>query len=201
FSDSLVDVLVPSYEIERRTPFFFKSERAKANDDSEHDFPMWQVARATTAAPTFFEPAKVQTNERSEYYSLVDAGIFVNNPAMCALAEARSTDSRADVLVASLGTGELSQPILHQNASNWGLRQWAQPLFGISFDGTSATVDYQLKHLLATGRYYRFQTKLNEANDDMDDASPTNLRALQLLAEEMIGENTHAITELCDQLT
>ena len=199
--DALTPVMIASYEIERRTPFFFKSEKARSKDGKDHDFPMWQVARAATAAPTFFEPAKLRTDDPPRDYALVDAGIFANNPAMCAFAEARAMRPGADILVASFGTGEFTQPILYEEAKGWGLRQWAQPLFGISFDGTSSTVDYQLKQLLSEGRYFRFQGKLNECNDEMDDASPTNVRALQLLAQGMMEEQARAIDELCRLIT
>ena len=47
-SASLVNVLVPSYEIERRIPFFFKSWRA--GERESYDFDMAQVVRAATAA-------------------------------------------------------------------------------------------------------------------------------------------------------
>ena len=198
--DAITPVMVTSYEIERRAPFFFKSEVAKKGA-AEYDFPMWQVARATTAAPTYFKPARLVAASGSRTYSLVDAGIFANNPAMCALAEARSMGLGDDVLIVSLGSGESTQPILYERAAGWGLRQWAQPLFGISFDGTSSTVNYQLRQLLPEDRYYRFQAKLNEWNDDMDDTSPTNLRSLQLLGQSIVEENATAFEELCEQLS
>ncbi len=198
--DAITPVVVTSYEIERRVPFFFKSELAKS-EEAEFDFPMWQVARATTAAPTFFEPARLVPPGGSRTYALVDAGIFVNDPAMCALAEARSMGLGDDVLLVSLGSGESTQPILYQRAVGWGLRQWAQPLFGISFDGTSSIVNYQLRQLLPENRYYRFQAKLNECNDAMDDTSSTNLRALQLLGQSIVDDGVERFQELCDQLS
>jgi patatin-like phospholipase/acyl hydrolase len=198
--EAITPVVVTSYEIERRAPFFFKSELAKADED-EYDFLMWQVARATTAAPTFFEPARLVAASGSRTYSLVDAGIFVNDPAMSALAEARAMGLGDDVLIVSLGSGESTQPILYQRAVSWGLRQWAQPLFGISFDGTSSIVNYQLQQLLPENRYYRFQAKLNECNDAMDDTSPTNLRSLQLLGQNIVEASGDAFREMCEQLT
>jgi patatin-like phospholipase/acyl hydrolase len=191
---------VTSYEIERRAPFFFKSALAKSNED-EYDFAMSQVARATTAAPTFFEPVELNDASGSRTYSLVDAGIFINDPAMSALAEARSMGLGDDVLIVSLGSGESTKPILFERAVGWGLRQWAQPLFGISFDGTSAIVNYQLRQLLPENRYYRFQAKLHEANDAMDDTSSTNLRALELMGQSIVEDNAEAFQEMCEQLT
>ncbi len=67
------------------------------------------------------------------------------------------------------------------------------------------TVDYQLKELLSTKedetkRYYRFQTVLDRGNDDMDDASATNIAALKVKAREIISENDAALDALCAQL-
>jgi len=54
---TLTDVLVTSYDIERRQPWFFRSRRACHDDDC--NFELRQIVRATTAAPTFFEPARL----------------------------------------------------------------------------------------------------------------------------------------------
>ena len=198
--DALTELPISSYEIERRVPFIFKSAKAKNPEDSGYDFPMWQVARATSAAPTYFEPFKIVTADHSGYYALVDGGIFANNPAMCALAEAKAMYPDGEFLVASLGTGEYTQPLLYSDAKSWGARQWARPIISISFDGTNATVDYQMSQLLPETRYFRFQAKLIECNDDIDDASPTNVRGLQLMAEHLIAENDRGLDALCREL-
>src|SRR5205823_2859983 len=52
--DALKPVLVPAYDIEKQMTIFFKSWKAAANVNA--DFPMRQVARATSAAPTYFPP-------------------------------------------------------------------------------------------------------------------------------------------------
>jgi patatin-like phospholipase/acyl hydrolase len=44
---------------------------------------MADAARATSAAPTYFSPAELD-QDRHHYRALVDGGVFVNNPAMCA---------------------------------------------------------------------------------------------------------------------
>lgn len=202
--DALADVLVPSYEIERRQPFFFRSRIAR--DSAEYDYPLRDVALATSAAPTYFEPHQIIVNEDPlDYYALVDGGVFANNPAMCAYAEAKADDARADVLLVSLGTGELVRPIFYDEAKDWGLLNWAQPILGTVFDGVSDTVDYQLARLLPSGgrrgrRYFRFQTRLDEGSDDMDDASRTNIRVLKLQAEEMIRRHRHELSVLCRRL-
>jgi len=208
--DALTEVLVPAYEIEDRIPWFFSSRMAAA--DPNYDFPMWQVGRATSAAPTYFEPACIPTddpkNERG-YWALVDGGVFANNPAMCALAEATMSYRGAhggevpDVVVVSLGTGELTRPISYDKAKNWGLLGWARPVLGVVFDGVSKTVDFQVAELCRVTegqpeRYYRLQVDLkNYGSDDLDDASGTNLLALERLAHDLIARESGKLDAIC----
>ncbi len=201
--DALTTVLISSYEIEKRFPIFFRSSRAKLRED--YDFPMKKVARATSAAPTYFEPLKLEAQESPGYYALVDGGVYANNPAMCGYVEAVSTQQEpCECLVVSLGTGELTRPLPYEQAKDWGLAMWAQPILNVVFDGVSDTVDYQLQQLLPVGkdgakRYFRFQTKLEIGNDDMDDASQTNIYALKALAQQIISQNDD-LARLCEQL-
>ena len=201
--DALTEVFIPSYDIERRAPFFFQSRNAKLN--RSHDFKMKQVARATTTAPTYFEPFKIEIDV-SDYVALIDGGVFANNPTLCGFAEVKSTHPEADdFLVVSLGTGEMTRRFLYDEVKGWGLAQWAQPILNVVFDGVSDVVDYQMKTLLppapdGTKRYYRFQAKLDKGSEDLDNANPANVRVLKLLAEDVIHGNSDTLTLLCEQL-
>ena len=211
-SEALVEILVTAYEIELRQPYFFKRHRAREGE--QPDIALWQVARATSAAPTYFEPARVevppsfvrQLDPRApkgkNFLSLVDGGVMANNPAMCALAEARRLWPGRPVILVSLGTGELTRPIPHEEAIGWGLAGWARPLLDVIFDGVSDTADYQCRWLLEEGgnRYFRFQTTLTLGKDDLDDASQTNLHALETLAEELISREASRLEQLLENL-
>ncbi len=191
------DTLISSYDIERRCPYFFKSW-----SDVAKDWPVWRVARATSAAPTFFEPTDPdQFIAGGEGHALVDGAVFANNPALCAYAEARRKYPDSDrILVVSLGTGELTRKIPYDDAKDWGLASWALPIMNIVFDGVSDAVDYQLDHILG-GDYRRFQTDLDIANDDMDNASAANIAALKSQAAKLIGESGAELDALCARLT
>jgi len=185
-SDALTDVLVTAYETERRRPFFFKS--AAARTEPARDFPMAAAGRATAAAPTYFEPALLEAGGSADYFSLVDGGVFATNPAMCAFAEVRRHHPDADVVLLSLGTGQLTRPLPYADVKDWGLVEWARPILDVVFDGVSDTVDYQLDQLLGHSRYWRLQVALDGgASDDLDDASPENLRRLKLKGEELVA--------------
>jgi patatin-like phospholipase/acyl hydrolase len=194
-SEAITPVLVTAYALEERRPFFFKSRRAE--DRPARDYPMRVVARATSAAPTYFEPESVPS-DRGAAVGLVDGGVCVVNPAMSAYAEARRDG--ADIsLVASLGTGQQTRPIPTARARRWGELAWARPLIDVVFDGMSDVVDYQLSQLLPADRYYRLQVEL-AARDELDDASPSNLRALQDDARRLLAAEHARIDALCAAL-
>jgi uncharacterized protein len=182
-SSALVETIVTAYDLEGRDAFFFKSRKAK--EAPEDDYPMWKVARATAAAPTYFEPFRLETMRVPEYYALVDGGVFANNPAMCAYAEACRFHRDAELVLVSVGTGQLERPIRYEEAKDWGMLEWARPILDVVFDGVSDTTDYQLRQLVAEDRYFRLQTSLNFGSDAMDDASRTNLRALLVKGEDL----------------
>ena len=202
----LTNVLVTAYDIELRRPHFFKSDRARKRP--ERDFHLADVARATSAAPTYFEPAQVSSRAGGDPVALVDGGVYANNPAACALVEALCTygATLSDMTFLSLGTGELTRPILHEEAKGWGLAKWAQPILSVVFDGVSDTVDFQVKSILelaadAPNSYLRIQAPLHEGNDDMDDASRTNIKVLKLLAKDLLATHSDAIDEMVERLT
>jgi patatin-like phospholipase/acyl hydrolase len=179
-SEAVTDILVPSYDTERRRPEFFKSARAR--EDPSRDFPLRAVARATSSAPTYFEPALLGDRP------LIDGGVFAVNPGMCAVAEVMRYSPGAEIVLVSLGTGQLTRPFPYTDVKNWGLLEWARPVIDIVFDGASDVVDYQLEQLLGQERFFRFQTELTTASDDLDNATEENLRALRLTGERLLTE-------------
>lgn len=200
--EALTSVLVTSYDIEQRSPWLFRSERAKLNPF--YDFPMWQVARSTSAAPTYFEPEQIQMPDINDQWALVDGGTFANNPSMCAYAEALHLHPEYDVLMVSLGTGEYTTPLEYDKAKKWGLIGWARSVIDVVFDGVSKTTDYQLQQLLPASeghrRYYRFQLTLEKGTDQMDDTAPENLESLKRQANAMLLKHDLDLEELCKRL-
>jgi uncharacterized protein len=185
--DTVTDVLIPSYDTERRRPEFFKSARAR--EEPDRDFTLREVARATASAPTYFEPAQLRDRP------LIDGGVFAVNPGMCAVAEVMRYSPGAEIVLVSLGTGQLTRPFGYDQVKDWGLIEWARPLIDIVFDGASDVVDYQLTQLLGEQRFFRFQTELTNASDDLDNAGEANLRALRLTGERLISERERDLNQ------
>ena len=197
------EVLITAYEIEKRGPWFFKRWEALDSNKGFNPF-MREVARATSAAPTYFEPLQLKVGSLGNR-AFIDGGVHSNNPAMCAYVEAiKIHPEEKDFLVVSLGTGEPTRNMPYEEVKGWGLALWAQPILNVVFDGVADTVDYQLRELLVSEsdnrRYYRFQTVLDIGKDDMDDASRTNIAALKTKAQEIISKNDAVLDALCAQL-
>ncbi len=117
---------------------------------------------------------------------------------MCAYADAVALGEVE--LVASLGTGELTRPIEYTKARDWGQLEWARPILDVVFDGIADTIDFQMDRLLPAGGYFRLQTRLERANDDLDDASEGNLARLREEAEALIARRDGDIDALCARL-
>lgn len=84
--NSKTGLLITAYDIVRRKPFYFISREAQLRPNQEN-FRMRDIARATSAAPTYFEP-HLLSNGHYDQLALVDGGVFANNPAMLAYTEA-----------------------------------------------------------------------------------------------------------------
>jgi patatin-like phospholipase/acyl hydrolase len=196
-SESVCDLLVTAYDIEGRFAFFFRSARAR--NDPAYDFAMRDAARATSAAPTYFEPVEVTDVAGNHTYPLIDGGVFAVNPSMCAYADVIAAGRRLEVM-ASLGTGTQTNAYSFDDVSGWGQLQWARPILDFVFAGVADTIDFELASL-AGDRYVRLQAELRYASDALDDASEGNLRRLRGEAERLIAERSADIEALCERLT
>ncbi len=200
--DCVKPVVITSYDIERRVPYFFKTRKALKSKDRNHY--LRDAARATSAAPTFFEPEVVKSMaQRPTRRVLVDGGVFVNNPSMCAYVEAAATGRKSeDMVVVSLGTGVNTRKIPYDDAKGWGALGWVRPIISIMMDGESDAADYQLRQLLPdetannAQRYFRFDTELDLALDDRDAAGAGNIRNLKAEADQIISKQASEFKRL-----
>ncbi|MGY6523236.1 MAG: patatin-like phospholipase family protein [Mongoliitalea sp.] len=207
-SDLLRPCLFTAYDIETRSAKFFKY--GKACDHESFDFLVRDVAQATAAAPTYFEAAQI-LSRKGVAHALIDGGVFANNPAMCAYAEARKCDfgdihrpSSKDMLMLSVGTGSVKESIPFERAKRFGLVQWIRPLIDIMMSGNSETVSHQLEWLFDAGNnpegYIRIEPELHKAKPAMDDASKENMKALEEAGEFYVTENAEFVDSIVSKL-
>jgi predicted acylesterase/phospholipase RssA len=203
-TEALTSVLVTSYDTAAATPYFFKSYRQTSSSafdgaQNDDDYLMWQAARSTSAAPTYFPPFRLKPIDTSAAdKSLLDGGVFANSPAMCALADAYKIFRGTDLpyLVVSIGTGNDDLRLVYQDVKWRGLLRWAIPILKIVFDGVSDTVDYQAAEM--ADEYYRFQEEA--IGVQLDDASPETIQRLLADADDLISRNDTTLTALAKVL-
>jgi patatin-like phospholipase/acyl hydrolase len=180
FGDMKTRVLVPTYDIEQSQPRMFKSWREECAD-----IPAWEVARASSAAPTYLPAHKLFTLGRDQY--LLDGGLVANNPSMCALAEAiRLGAKKEDITLVSLGTGQSTQTIEGKKAQHWGGFQWAPNIINTIMDGSSDIQTYHTKMIIGE-RCFRFQMMIPKELAKMDDSNPKHIKELVRLARRYMG--------------
>jgi uncharacterized protein len=197
FNTALTPLLISSYDLQGQLPFFFKSPKIRAYPN--YNWPVVSIARATSAAPTFFPPFPLVRG--AESYALVDGGVCVNNPSMAAYAEARSLyGNEAQFVVVSAGTGNRQDQIPYSKAKDWGLLGWAEQIVPIFMDSVSEAVDYELR-AIPKCVYYRLQVEnLSPASNDMDDVTPQNLANLQTVARNYVASISGELDAICTQL-
>jgi predicted acylesterase/phospholipase RssA len=144
--DSTKRLVVPAYDLGRDEVYLFKTPH---HPRLRRDWrvPMWEVAMATSAAPTYL-PAHRLGRDRVR---LVDGGVWANNPTIVAIAEATSMlgANIQDIRVLSLGT---TSDLTHRSSrlDRGGLLRWG--LTGSAVDvilrGQSYGAYTQAIHLL-----------------------------------------------------
>lgn len=187
-------LLIPSYQITGSpSPYFFKKRYATAPQCLCDNPRLWECARATSAANGYFKPYRIGSEN-----TFLDGGVFANNPAMCALAEAKKIYGSAEPFtVISLGTGEDLIGYSYRSIKNWGMLQWALPFFKQTSISADATVDYMLRTLCTRDdNYFRLQASLDKGSLKMDDVSDKNLAALERAAKEVILQNSAELDKI-----
>lgn len=203
--------LITAYDIRNRNAFFFRQHTAKKDINN---FKVRDVARATSAAPTYFEVSRIK-NLLGSPYPLIDGGVFANNPTLCAYSEIRGMENlkikkptAKDMLIISIGTGSSKKSYPYKAAKDWGKLKWIQPVIDIMMSGNSETVHHHLEQIYDTlstkdkADYYRLEPELEKANNDMDDASTENLKALEEAAIIFISKDKvdEQLDEIADKL-
>ena len=121
--------MVTTYDIQNRESVFLKSWLP------EHGAVLCRdAARATSAAPTYFEPKPL--NIDAAQHVLIDGGVFMNTPSVSALAEAKRLFPGEQIKVLSIGTGELTRAIPYHQAKTWGSALWVMSLLDCILDAT-----------------------------------------------------------------
>jgi patatin-like phospholipase/acyl hydrolase len=183
--ESKVPLVITSYNLGENDVYLFKTPH-HPRLKRDHKVPMWAVAMATSAAPTFFPAFRLPTDQ----VRLVDGGVWANNPAMVGVTEAVSVFGHRpqDVRVLSLGTTSRLRT-RRSRLDNGGLIRWARGpnVIDVLLNGQSAGAFVQVQHLIGPENAYR-----------LNPPAPDELAKLDVCdARELIAKASHHSRVFC----
>lgn len=173
--ESLVPLVIPSFDLGENKVYNFKTPH---HDRLKRDWrvPFWQVAMATSAAPTFF-PAYCLPGDQVR---LVDGGVWANNPAMVGVAEAVSMFGQplGTIRVLSLGTTGSSRA-RRRRLDNGGILQWLRSpnVVNVLLTGQSLGGFNAVQHLIGPLHAQRLDPEAPSGLARLDAADARDLTA------------------------
>ncbi|HSI30247.1 MAG TPA: patatin-like phospholipase family protein [Miltoncostaeaceae bacterium] len=182
-SEALRPAVAVSCDAAARRPVLFRG--GGLDPGPVGDVPMVRAALASSAFPGVFPPVS-HVGADGVARSCVDGGLIAADPGLVAFTEALALGGGEEVLLVSLGTGIGPPPEPSEDHDAAALAIAAGP----------ELVRDSLR--LALGeRYARLQTPLAfGAVRAFDDASPANLEALRLTAEDLVARERPRLERL-----
>ena len=189
-------LLIPATEARHGDPCVFKTPH-HPDYYLDGDKPMAAVAAATSAAPTYLQPV-VQDG-----YTLLDGGIWANNPTLMGLIEALTCFNlnRDNIKVLSIGCGQNGFQI--NKAQTAGTGQWGwRGIIEIAMHYQSLTAVNQAGLLIGRDKVTRLNRPESSIPIDLDDWQ-TAVKVLPAEAAETAQRHAQPIREtfLTDQAT
>ena len=161
--DSIVRLCIPAFEGRYSEVFVFKTPH---HSDYKLDRfePMLRVALATSAAPTYFRPLE------HNGFTLVDGGVWANNPAMVAVTEALSCFDigRDQIDLLSLGCGEDPYIVSEAQMNTGGKLAWSDVVLAAMRLQSLSAIN-QARLLLGPPSIYRIDPPPNPKPIPLDD--------------------------------
>jgi len=164
-------VLVPAFDMVNAESYHFKSW------DCDPGLTSVEVARATSAAPTYFPLAGRR---------FADGGLFANDPSMNALIEAQIIWPRETMIMLSLGTGFKAEHL--KVVEDGGIVEWGPELITILMGGSASDVEYMVKASLGPNFLRVNEALPDTVNAAMDDATTSNIVAMEQWGDQLASK-------------
>lgn len=131
-------------------------------------FETWEVAMATSAAPTYFD----------SYLGFGDGGLFANNPAACAIAEGMRRWPGEQLRVVSIGTGQRMA-----GSGQGGIIPWASSIVDVLLSADEHASSYVARALLGDN-YIEINPWLIGVDHAMDNTATGHLEELRRIGRQ-----------------
>lgn len=179
--DSSKRLIVPSWDVQRGEVHIFKTpHHERLRRDGR--IPMVDVAMATTAAPTYFEAARVDDQR------LIDGGVWANNPSVVAIGEAVSMLAVPLDAIRILNVGTVDQRTNHSarlDVGGWA--NWATSAAQLMITASSRGAQGTAIHLVGKENFVRFDANVPGDVFTLDRADPAALAGLAAGQSRALG--------------
>ena len=207
------DLLKPcaftGYDIAKRRPNIYTNR-----DESRkyEDYFVKDIIRGSTSIPAYFEPAYFR--DGIDINTIVDGGVFANNPALVAFIEAGKTPeilnkfknvSPENTLLLSFGTSKYKpKEYTFNQTKRWGMAKWLTPILDILLQGMSEITQYEMEIIFksynAGNNFIRINPPIVLGNPSGKDSSAENMKHLHQDALNYITTNKTMLDNIVDQL-
>ncbi|WP_160198005.1 CBASS cGAMP-activated phospholipase [Senegalia massiliensis] len=183
--DAKTLLCIPSIDFYRAKPKVYKTPHSHYHLD--RNLKMWQVALATSAAPTYFPAAIVDKAAGTPDY-MIDGGLWANNPSVIGICEALHFGCNLkDIQLLSIGTGHCVYKGKKEKALKSGFLSWGTGLVDFTMNAQNYGNNAMAMYLLPEENFDRidFETGDKINLDSVDDKS---IEILMKEAERAYGK-------------
>ena len=136
-------VMIVSKNASGGNTWFFVNAKKSRFYQNNKDLPLWQIIRASSAAPTYFPPRAIRVNNES--HEFIDGGMSsYNNPSFQLFREATQAEygigwepGEKNMLLISVGTGFRDEKIPYAKARDFNALNWAPYAIGSFMDSAN----------------------------------------------------------------
>ncbi|XP_076902537.1 patatin-like protein 1 [Bidens hawaiensis] len=213
-NNTLTNVVVPTFDIQRLQPTIFSTYEAEVNPS--YNALLSDICISTSAAPTYF-PSYYFKNKyadgNDQEYNLIDGGVAANNPMLVTISEVAKQLMRENpkffpvnpmdygrFLMISIGTGAPKETKQYnaKMASKWGLFGWllhngSNPIIDVFTQASADMVDthvsvfFQAVH--SQQNYLRIQEDTLSGDEALVDvATKENMAKLEEIGENLLAK-------------
>jgi uncharacterized protein len=209
------DLLLPccftGYDTDKRKPIIYTN---KDQASKYGDFYIKDIVRGSTSIPSAFCPAYFRNG--SDVNTIVDGGVFANNPSMVAYTEVAKTEyikknkkneyvTPEHVLFLSFGTGMATlTPYPYKKIKKWGMLRWFFPVLNILLQGVSKVTNYEMDVMFRSHKvsenYARINPPIILGDSSGQNGSLENMKHLHQDAKNYIAANRDFLDNIAQEL-
>lgn len=184
-----VALCIPSINALTGDPCVFKTQHnTKLGRDNEYY--LWEVAMATSAAPTYFPLARINIHGSSASNLFVDGGLWANNPSEVALTEALTylKAKLEDIDLYSLGNIRSNTTFNSDTVTQKGIMLWREKVVNLTLETQAVAIHNQMRLLFESfglsSHYTRIEQEISSPTHqhlkELDCATEANINDLEV---------------------